>query len=61
MFQSLAEGIKTEYEVQEHFRLPEPMTLEDKIKSINNAVSATFVRHPFERLVSAFKDRIIGS
>ena len=58
---STIEAYDPEEEFKRYFRLPEPMKIEDKIKILNNAMSVTFVRHPFERLVSTFKDRIIGS
>ena len=35
------------------------MTLKEEYKTVNNFISATFVRHPFVRLVSAFKDKVI--
>ena len=35
------------------------MNEEEKIKMINDYNSVTFVRHPFVRLVSTFKDKVI--
>jgi hypothetical protein len=44
-----------------HFTLPKNMEEEGKISIINYYTSVTFVRHPFIRLVSAFKDKIIDN
>ena len=59
MFQGLVDGIEKRDRIKKYFKLPKPMTLEDKYKTVNNFISATFVRHPFVRLVSAFKDKVI--
>ena len=47
--------------IKKYFKLPKPMTLKDKYKTVNNFISTTFVRHPFTRLVSAFKDKVIDN
>ena len=45
--------------LRKYFTLPENMEEEWKTDIINYYTSVTFVRHPFVRLVSAFKDKII--
>ena len=41
------------------YRLPELLTRDEKIEFLKNFTTATFARHPFIRLVSTFKDKII--
>ena len=52
-------SIKKRATIKKHFNLPKPMTLKDKYQTVNNFISTTFVRHPFTRLVSAFKDKVV--
>ena len=47
--------------LRKYFTLPENMEEEWKTDIINYYTSVTFVRHPFVRLVSAFKDKIIDN
>ena len=64
MFQRLLDGnfsskVQLKKVLRKHFTLPENMEEEWKTDIINYYTSVTFVRHPFVRLVSAFKDKII--
>ena len=47
--------------LRKYFTLPENMEEVWKTDIINYYTSVTFVRHPFVRLVSAFKDKIIDN
>ena len=66
MFQRLLDGnfsskVQLKKVLRKHFTLPENMEEEWKTDIINYYTSVTFVRHPFVRLVSAFKDKIIDN
>ena len=41
------------------YTLPEGFTTQEKLEIFNNFTMVTFVRHPFVRLVSTFKDKIM--
>ena len=47
--------------LRKYFTLPVNMEEKWKTDIINYYTSVTFVRHPFVRLVSAFKDKIIDN
>ena len=66
LFQRLLDGnfsskVQLKKVLRKHFTLPENMEEEWKTDIINYYTSVTFVRHPFVRLVSAFKDKIIDN
>ena len=57
--------IKPEHEAipsyfKRHFKKPRNITLEKYLKN-NNYFVFSFVRHPFDRLVSAYLDKIAGN
>ena len=63
LFQRLLDGnfsskVQLKKVLRKHFTLPENMEEEWKTDIINYYTSVTFVRHPFVRLVSAFKDKV---
>ena len=45
--------------VRKFFLLPKDLPLEDKIEYLKSYTTVTFVRHPFIRLVSSYKDKVI--
>ena len=57
--------IKPEHEAipnyfKRHFKKPRNITLENYLKK-NNFFVFSFVRHPFDRIVSAYLDKIAGN
>ena len=46
--------------IRKFYLLPKDIPLEDKIEYLKSYTTVTFVRHPFIRLVSSYKDKIIN-
>ena len=66
LFQRLLDGnfsskVQLKKVLRKYFTLPVNMEEKWKTDIINYYTSVTFVRHPFVRLVSAFKDKIIDN
>ena len=45
--------------MREFYNLPKELTYREKKLFLNNSLKVTFVRHPFVRLVSTYRDKLI--